>query len=97
MPWHIASSAVTAKPKSHLRLVAVDGAQIAPTPRCRVRDAAHREEREITLLTIKEYLGNLTHSVSRILALVKELKECRGVSPPDFTPHPLSDLPRGTA
>ncbi|WP_157934701.1 hypothetical protein [Microvirga ossetica] len=49
------------------------------------------------LLIIKEHLGNLMHSTSRILALVKELEESRGVSPPDFTLHPLPDLPRGTA
>ena len=34
---------------THLRLVAVDGAQVAPAPRRRVRDAARREEREIML------------------------------------------------
>jgi hypothetical protein len=80
---------------THLRLVAVDGAQIAPAPRRRVRDAARREEREIMLLIIKEHLGHLTHSVSRIQSLAKELEESLGISLPEFTPYPLRDRPRG--
>ena len=78
---------------SHLRLVAVDGAQIAPAPRRRIRDAARREEREIMLAIIKEHLGHLTHSVSRIQALAGELEASLGISLPEFTPHPLPDLP----
>jgi hypothetical protein len=74
--------------------VALDGAQIAPAPRRRVRDAARREEREIMLLIIKEHLGHLTHSVSRIQALAKELEESLGISLPEYTPHPLPDLPQ---
>jgi hypothetical protein len=78
---------------SHLRLVAVDGAQIAPAPRRRVRDAARREEREIMLAIIREHLGHLTHSVGRIQALAGELEVSLGISLPEFTPHPLPDLP----
>jgi|UPI0004B47C61 hypothetical protein len=81
-------------PATHLRLVAIDGAQIAPAPRRRVRDAARRAEHEIMLLIIKEHLGHLTHSVSRIQALAKELEESLGISLPEFMPHPLPDLPR---
>jgi hypothetical protein len=80
---------------THVRLVAVDGEQVAPAPRHRVRDAARREEREIMLLIIKEHLGHLTHSVSRIQSLAKELEGSLGISLPEFTPPPLSDLPRG--
>jgi len=79
---------------SHLRLVAVDGSQVAPAPRRRVRDAARHEEREIMLLIIKEHLGHLTHSVCRIQAMAKELEESLGISLPEFMPHPLPDLPR---
>jgi hypothetical protein len=70
-------------PATHLRLVAVDGAQIAPAPRCRVRDAARREEREIMMAIIREHLGHITHSVGRIQAL--------GISLPDCTPWPRRD------
>jgi len=75
----------------HLRLVAVDGAQIAPAPRRRVRDAARREEREIMLAIIKEHLGHITHSMSRIQFLAKELAESLGISLPDCTPWPRQD------
>ena len=78
---------------THLRLVAVDGAQIAPAPRRRVRDAARREEREIMLAIIKEPLGHLTHSVSRIQALAGELEASLGISLPEFTLHPLPEPP----
>ena len=47
-------------PATHLRLVAVDGAQVAPAPRRRVRDAARREEREIMLAIIREH--SVTHA-----------------------------------
>jgi hypothetical protein len=80
-------------PATHLRLVAVDGAQVAPAPRRRVRDAVRREEREIMLAVIKEHLGHLTHSVSRIQSLAKEREESLGISLPEITPHPLPDLP----
>lgn len=82
-------------PASHLRLVAVDGAQVAPVPRRRTRDAARREEREIVLAIIKEHLGHITHSMGRIQSLSKELEESLGISLPEFTPHPLPDLPQG--
>jgi len=74
-------------PAAHLRLVAVDGAQIAPAPRCRVRDAARREEREIMMAIIREHLGHITHSVGRIQAL--------GISLPDCTPWPRRDALSG--
>jgi hypothetical protein len=70
-------------PATHLRLVAVDGAQIAPAPRCRVRDAARREEREIMMAIIREHLGHITHFVGRIQAL--------GISLPGCTPWPRRD------
>jgi hypothetical protein len=79
-------------PVPHLRLVVVDGAQIAPAPRRRVRDATRREERGIMLAIIKEHLGHLTHSVSRIQALASELEASLGISLPELTPHPLPDL-----
>jgi hypothetical protein len=46
------------------------------------------------LAIIKEHLGHLTHSVGRIQSLAKELEESLGISLPEFTPHPLPDLPR---
>ncbi len=79
---------------THLRLVAVDGAQIAPAPRRRVRDAARREEREIVLAIIKEHLGHITHSMGRIQSLAKELEESLGISLPEFTPHPRPEMSR---
>ena len=78
-------------PATHLRLVAVDGAQIAPAPRCRVRDAARREEREIMMAIIREHLGHITHSVGRIQALAGELETNLGISLPDCTPWPRRD------
>lgn len=79
---------------SHLRPVAIDGSQVAPAPRRpRGWNVRRREER---LAIIKEHLGRLTHSVSRIqaLALAKELEESLGISLPEFTPHPRPDFPR---
>ena len=78
-------------PATHLRLVAVDGAQVAPAPRRRVRDAARREEREIMLAIIREHLGHITHSVNRIQSLAQELEESLGISLPDCTPWPRPD------
>jgi hypothetical protein len=75
-------------PATHLRLVAVDGSQVAAAPRRRVRDAVRREEREIMLAIIKEHPGHLTHSVSRIQSLAKEREESLGISLPEVTPHP---------
>jgi hypothetical protein len=75
-------------PATHLRLVSVDGAQIAPAPRRRVHDAARREEREIMMAIIREPLGHITHSVGRIQALAGELEATLGISLPDCTPWP---------
>jgi hypothetical protein len=43
------------------------------------------------LPVIKEHLGHLTQSVSRIQALAEELEESLGISAPEFTPHPPPD------
>jgi hypothetical protein len=75
-------------PATHLRLVSVDGAQIAPAPRRRVLDATRREEREIIMTIIREHLGHITHSVGRIQALAGELEATLGISLPDCTPWP---------
>ena len=76
---------------SHLRLVAIDGAQIAPAPR-RPRGWNVRREREEKLAIIREHLGHITHSMGRIQSLAKELEESLGISLPEFTPHPRPDL-----
>ncbi len=87
-----------------LRLVTVDGAQIAPVPRL-PRGWRVRQEREETLAIIHEHLGHLTHSmvdltqslgfmtrrVNRLKTLTKEMEASVGVSIPDFDPLPLPD------
>lgn len=80
---------------SHLRLVTVDGSQVAPAPRRRVRDAARREECEIMMAIIREHLGHITHSVGRIQALAGELEANLGISLPDCTPWPRRDALSG--
>jgi hypothetical protein len=77
---------------SHLRLVAVDGTQVASAPR-RPRGWNVRREREEKLAIVKEHLGRITHSMSRIQTLASELEASLGISLPEFTPHPLPDLP----
>lgn len=66
----------------HLRLVAVDGAQIAPAPR-RPRGWNVRRERETRLAIIKEHLGHITHSLNRLKTLTNELETSLGISLPD--------------
>lgn len=75
---------------SHLRLVAVDGHQIAPAPKRRTRARAIRHEREIMLTLMKEQLHFLAHSVSRMQTLASDLEESLGIALPNF-----ADLPRG--
>jgi hypothetical protein len=91
----------------NLRLVTVDGVQIAPAPRLRSRDKDLREDREITLAIIHEHLGHLTnemadithaighitHSLDRLKTLAKELEGSLGISIPEFKPHPLPKRP----
>lgn len=77
---------------SHLRLVAVNGSQVAPAPR-RPRGWSVRREREEKLAIIREHLGHITHSMGRIQALASELEASLGISLPEFTPHPLPDRP----
>jgi hypothetical protein len=48
---------------SHLRLVTVDGTQIAPAPRIARGGWKVRQDREITLAIIHEHLGHLTHEM----------------------------------
>ncbi|UVF22279.1 hypothetical protein HPT29_026735 (plasmid) [Microvirga terrae] len=79
---------------SHLRLVAVDGTQVAPAPR-RPRGWNVRREREIRLCIIKEHLGHVTHSLNRLKTLADELEESLGISIPDFTPWPRPDALSG--
>ncbi len=90
-----------------LRLVTVDGAQVAPVPRPAREDWEVHEDREIILAIIHEHLGHLTHelagatpslahialSVNRIKTLAKELEASLGISIPDFTPHQLPRRP----
>ncbi|PVE20578.1 hypothetical protein DC522_31475 [Microvirga sp. KLBC 81] len=79
-------------PASHLRLVVIDGSQVAPAPR-RPRGWNVRREREEKLAIIREHLGHITHSMSRIQTLAGELEASLGISLPDFTPYPLPDRP----
>jgi hypothetical protein len=81
---------------SHLRLVAVNGAQIAPAPRRRVRDAARREEREIMLAIIREHLGHITHSLNRLKTLTNELEGSLGIPLPDDFVWPRPDALSGS-
>jgi hypothetical protein len=85
---------------SRLRLVTVDGAQIAPAPR-RPRGWNVRREREIRLCIIKEHLGHITHSLSRLKTLTDELETSLGISlPDDFVwprPDALSSPPDASA
>jgi hypothetical protein len=79
---------------SHLRLVAVDGAQVAPAPR-RPRGWNVRREREIRLAIIKEHLGHLTHSLARLKTLTNELESSLGISLGDEFVWPRSDALSG--
>ena len=79
---------------SHLRLVAIDGAQVAPAPR-RPRGWNVRREREIRLAIIKEHLGHLTHSLDRLKTLTDELEASFGISLGDCTPWPHRDALSG--
>jgi hypothetical protein len=81
---------------SHLRLVAIDGLQVAPAPKRLARAKAIRQEREIQLATIKEHLGHLTHSLDRLRTLTGELETSLGIALPEFVPHPFPDLPAGS-
>ncbi|WP_262299718.1 hypothetical protein [Microvirga sesbaniae] len=75
---------------SHLRLVAVDGTQVAPAPR-RPRGWNVRREREIRLVIIKEHLGHVTHSLKRLKTLMEELETSLGLSLPDDFVWPRPD------
>ncbi|MBQ0820965.1 hypothetical protein KBI52_12185 [Microvirga sp. HBU67558] len=75
---------------SHLRLVAVDGTQVAPAPR-RPRGWNVRREREIRLVIIKEHLGHVTHSLKRLKTLTEELETSLGLSLPDDFVWPRPD------
>ena len=46
------------------------------------------------LAIIKEHLGHITHSVSRIQTLASELEASLGISLPEYTPYPLPDFRR---
>lgn len=76
---------------SHLRLVAVDGRQIAPAPKRRIRAKAIRQEREIRLAIIKEHLGHITHSLGRLQTLTDELSASLGIAVPDEFVWPRPD------
>ncbi len=79
---------------SHLRLVAVDGAQVAPAPR-RPRGWNVRREREIRLAIIKEHLGHVEHSLNRLKTLTDELEASLGISLGDCSPWPRRDALTG--
>jgi hypothetical protein len=80
----------TTRRAPHLRLVAVDGEQIAPAPR-RPRGWNVRRDREIRIAVIREHLGHITHSLKRLNTLVGELEASCGIPPLDFTPWPHPD------
>jgi len=75
--------------RPHLRLVAIDGTQVAPAPR-RPRGWNVRREREIRLAIIKEHLSHITHSLARLKTLTGELESSLGISLGDefAWPHP---------
>ena len=91
----------------HLRLVTVDGTQIAPVLRPARGGWKVRQDRETTLAIIHEHLGHLAHemadathalahialSVNRIRTLAKELEASFGISILDFRPHPQPGRP----
>ncbi|WP_150117719.1 hypothetical protein [Microvirga vignae] len=86
-------------PATHLRLVAVDGTQIAPAPR-RPRGWNVRREREIRPCIIKEHRGHITHSLDRLKTLANELESSLGISLGDEfvwsrrdTLNPRPDMP----
>ncbi len=56
---------------THLRLVAIDGAHVAPAPR-RPRGCNVRREREFRLAIIKEHLGHVEHSLKRLKTLTSK-------------------------
>ncbi len=80
--------------RSHLRLVAIDGTQVAPAPR-RPRGWNVRREREIRLAIIKEHLGHITHSMGRLKTLTNELEASLGISSPDEFVWPRPDALSG--
>lgn len=80
---------------SHLRLVAIDGTQVAPAPR-RPSGWNVRREREVRLCIIKEHLGHLTHSLDRLKTLTGELEASLGISIPDFEPWTRTDALSGS-
>jgi hypothetical protein len=80
---------------NYLRVVTVDGEQIAPAPRRRSRGAAHRKEREVLLAIIAEHLGHVEYSVNRIRTLTKELEVNLGISLPPIPIVPRPDFPDG--
>jgi hypothetical protein len=67
---------------SHLRLVAVDGAQIGPVPHPPSRDAGLGQEREVTLAIIREHMDHIRHSVNRLQSLSKESESSSDISVP---------------
>ena len=75
---------------SHLRLVAVEGAQIAPPPRPRNRDAELGQEWEVTLAIIREHMDHIRHLVDRLRSLSRESELSGNISmpTPDF-PNPF--------
>jgi hypothetical protein len=82
---------------NHLRLVSVDGQQVAPAPKRRVRAKAIRQEREIRLCIIKEHLGHLAHSLARLKILTDEMEADLGLTLPDCTHWPRPDALSGAS
>ncbi len=74
----------------HLRLIAVDGEQIAPVPR-RPRGWNVRRDREIRIAVIREHMGYISQSLGRLTTLVGELEASCGIPALDFTPWPRPD------
>ncbi len=74
----------------HLRLVAVDGEQIAPVPR-RPHGWNVRRDREIRIAVIREHMGYISQSLGRLTTLVGELEASCGIPALDFTPWPRPD------
>jgi len=81
----------TTRRASRLRLVTVDGNQIAPLPRRSIPGATRRQEQEVLLLVIKEHLGHFTHSLARLRTLTRELETNLGISLPDYMPWQRPD------
>ena len=74
----------------HLRLVTVDGTQIARVPR-RPRGWNVRRDRETRIAIIREHMGYISQSLGRLNTLVSEIEASCGIAALDYTPWPRPD------